>query len=297
MRATLAAAMLLVLRAPATGQAADDLTLWKDFSQALREDRITTNRIRPYYDHLRGPLLRFIANLRAQAKPEDWNARPEIHRVRNQVHFLIPLTVEGGKKTTYCFTVVEEQGTWFFQHLEAIFIRLDQVGPLPVSRFPDVSEGQKNWMREEQAMTERLRLFRLLAKEKGRDFAFDWFKDGRGYFLAARTWVPFVPAARAFVLYLCWEQTNLRGSPVTLEVLSDDQAVVRIDAVEWRLYRQTAHLSQMVSLHDYRALFETVWQDRAAAAGWNLQIACDGSKCTFQLRRAAEARDNRPGGP
>jgi len=295
MRAIATSAILLGLLAPAAGRAADDLALWKNFSQALREGRITADRIRPYYEHIREPLLRFITNIRAHARPEDWNARPEIHRVGNQVHFLIPLTIEGGNRTTYCFTVVEEQGTWFFQHLEAIFIRLDQVGPLPVSKFPDVSEGQKHWMREETAMTERLRLFRLLAKEQGRDFALQWFKDGPGYFLAARTWVPFVPPARAFVLYLCWEQSNLRGNPVTLEALDDEQAVLRFDAVEWRLYQSTAHLSQMVSAEDYRALFETVWQDRAAAAGWNLRINCDGSKCTFRLRRAAEARDNRPG--
>lgn len=295
MRAVFAAAMMLALLAPAAGLAADDLALWKDFSQALRDGRITSARIRPYYEQIRESLLRFLAGIRAQAKPEDWNARPEIHRVGNQVHFLIPLATEGGKKTTYCFTVIEEQGAWFFQHLEAIFIRLDQVGPLPVSKFPDVSEGQKNWMREENAMTERLRLFRLLAKDKGRDFALQWFKDGPGYFLSARTWVPFVPPARAFVLYLCWEQSNLRGNPVTLEALDDEQAAVRLDAVEWRLYRQAAHLSQMISLEDYRALFETVWQDRAAAAGWKLGIDCDGSKCTFRFRRAAEARGNRPG--
>lgn len=42
-------------------------------------------------------------------------------------------------------------------------------------------------MREEIAMTERVRVFNLLAKEKGKPFAFEWFRDGAAYFLAART--------------------------------------------------------------------------------------------------------------
>jgi hypothetical protein len=169
--------------------------------------------------------------------------------------------------------------------VETIFIRLDQVGPLPVSIFPDVSNDQKNWMREENAMTERVRVFNLLAKEKGRPFAFQWFKDGPGYFLTARTWVPFVPAPRAFVLYACWEQSNLRGSPTTLTSLDDKQAVVDLNAVEWRLYEQTAHLSQTISREDYRTLYETVWQDRAAAAGWDLWFEYTGAKVHLRFQR------------
>jgi hypothetical protein len=211
--------------------------------------------------------------------------RPEIHRVGDQLHFLIPLTAEGGQKVTYCFTVVTEGPTWYFQHLETIFIRLDQIGRPPVSRFPDVSNGQKNWMREEIAMTERVSLFNLLAKEKGKPFAFQWFRDGEGYFIEARTWVPFVPARRAFVLYACWEQSNLRGSPTTLTSLDEEQAIVDLDAVEWRLYDHIAQLSQMISREDYRTLYETVWQDRAAAAGWDLRIEYPGAKVRLCFQR------------
>ncbi len=195
-------------------------------------------------------------------------------------------------KKTFCFTVVVEGNSWFFRHVESIFIRLDQTGPLPVSRFPDVSSGEKNWMREENAMTERVQLFGWLAKEKGKSFAFEWFQDGEGYFLSARTWVPFVPAARAFILYLCWEESNLRGQPVTLVSLDDQQAIVEIEPVEWRLYEQTGHLRPMISREDYRTLYETVWQDRAAAAGWDLRIEYAGARVRFRFRRGS---DQNPG--
>ena len=285
MRAGTATVILAALFVPRGAGGADDLAVWNDFSRAFRDGRITAERIRPYSEEMREPFLRFIATIRAQAKPEDWEKRPEIHRVGDQIHFLIPLTTEGDNKTTYCFTVVTEGETWFLQHMETIFIRLDQIGPLPVSRFPDVTNDQKNWMREEIAMTERVRLFNLLAKEKGKPFAFQWFKDGAGYLLAARTWVPFVPAMRAFILYACWEQSNLRGRPVTLTSLDDRQAVVDLDAGEWRLYEQTGHLRQMISREDYRTLYETVWQDRAAAAGWDLRIEYIGAKVRLCFQR------------
>ena len=292
LRTAAATVILVALFAPRVGRGADDLAVWNDFSRAFRDGRITRERIRPYSEQLREPFLGFIAAIRAQAKPEDWEKRPEIYRVGDQIHFLVSLTSEGDQKTTYCFTVVTEGDTWFFQHMETIFIRLDQIGPLPVSKFPDVTSGRKNWMREEIAMTERVRVFNLLAKEKGKPFAFQWFQDGAGYFLAARTWVPFVPAPRAFVLYACWEQSNLRGSPLTLVSLDDREAVVDLDAVEWRLYEQTGHLRQMISREDYRTLYETVWQNRAAAAGWDLRIEYTGNKVRLRFQRPqAEGRE------
>jgi len=284
LRAAAASAILVGLFGPIAARGADDLAIWNDFSRTFRDGGITADRIRPYFEQFREPLLQQIATIREQAKPEDWQELPEIHRLGSQIHFLIPLTTEGGKKT-FCFTVVVEGETWFFQQVESIFIRLDRVGPLPISRFPDVTAGEKDWIREENAMTERVRLFGLLAKEKGRSFAFQWFKDGEGYFLSARTWVPFVPAARAFILYACWEQSNLRGRPVTLVSLDDRQAIVEVDAGEWRLYEQTGHLRQMISREDYRTIYVTMWQDRAAAAGWDLRIEYAGARVRFRFHR------------
>jgi len=102
--------------------------------------------------------------------------------------------------------------------------------------------------------------------------------------------VPFVSPARAFVLYACWEQANLRGSDVVLERLEDDRAVLRLRPLYFRLYRQAAHLKQQISAADYRLLFESRWQDRSRSAGWELDIAYEGDDCVFTLRRRAPRR-------
>ena len=83
-----------------------------------------------------------------------------------------------------------EGDQWYFQHLESISIRLDKIGPFPVTDFPDLSDERKAWMRDEIQTTKDVKLFGYLSREKGKEFARDWFKDGAGYALAAELAVP-----------------------------------------------------------------------------------------------------------
>ena len=249
----------------------NDISIWREFVSALRKGEITPDRLRPYYEEFRSPLMGYLKEMRENANWPEWETEPEVHRVGDRVHFLISLSF-GGPQATYVFSFLSEPGTWYFQHLEAINIRMDKVGALPTSTFPDVPEETKAHIREETRWSREVRVFNLLAQEKGEDFAFDFFKDGSGYFLAARVWVPFVELSRAFILYLCWEQANLIGNEVILEKLEEGEAMVRMRTYFFRLYKVAAHLSQQISLEDYRRIFETIWQDRARAAGWDLRI-------------------------
>jgi hypothetical protein len=228
--------------------------------------------------------MKFLKILKEKVSWEELESSPEIYRVGSQLHFLIPLTFEG-QKVTYCFTFLIKDDKWYFQHLESIFIRLDKVSSLPTSKFPDLPEQQKAWMREEIYWSKQVQLFVFLSQEKGKDFAFNWFRDGPGYFLGAKTWVPFVPPPKAFILYLCWEQANLRGNKVTLEKLNDDEAIVIIKSIYFELYKNSAHLKQQISFEDYRKLFETIWCDRANSAGWHLQITYKKGECFFNFKK------------
>ncbi len=210
--------------------------------------------------------------------------------MENQVHFLLDLTVNQ-ERDSYCFTFLLEEEYWYFQHVESIMLRLDQLEPLPTSRFPDLPETKKTWMREEIRMTEVIRLFNWLVQEKGRDFALDWFRDGEGYTLAAKTWVPFVPAHRAFILYLCWEQSSLRGSVVTLMELDDQAARVTMTPLDFLLYQQTGHLSQQIAFQEYRSLCETIWVDRARKAGWEVVFNYQNDQCEMLFQRSEIQRE------
>jgi hypothetical protein len=269
----------------ASVQDQQNIRVWRQFVSALKEGRMTEDKIRPY-EELRelapaSALAKYLAIMKEKATWKEWDAAPEIHQLDDTVHYLIPLTFDG-RKNTFCFTFLLQGDQWYFRHMESITIRLDKIGTLPASKFPDVTEDQKVWIREERRMQAQTDLFNLLAKEKGKDYAFTWFRDGAGYFLEAKTWVPFVPPKRAFILYLCWEQSNLQGNSVTLEKLDDKEALVKLDPVYLKLYGQTS-IQQKIGFDDYRKMFETQWQDRALNAGWNLNIEYGNTQCTFRF--------------
>jgi len=285
MKSVFALVAVALLPVTTAAQAPESEAVWNEFTTSLRAGSITADRVRPYYPQFREPMLRFLEDFRRNSRPEDWKVKPELHRVGDQIHGIISLTETDGKKVPYCFTLLVEDSRWYFQHVESIFIRLDQIGPLPASRFPDVTEAQKAWMRDERRVTEQIRVYNLLTKEKGRDFALRLFQDGAGYALEARTWVPFVSPSRAFILFLCWEQANLFANPVTLESLDDTSALIRLQPRWFRLYKQTAHLRQQIPEPEFRNIFETVWQDRARAAGWELNLEYRGNDSVLRFKR------------
>lgn len=236
---------------------------------------MTIDRIKPHDllgDNFKPVLLGYLDSIRIQASASDWTNTPEIIKTDNRIQFLIPFTTHG-LPTDYCFSFIVIDNQWYFQHLESIFIRLDKTSPPPVSSFPDVSESQKAWAREEIYWSFIVQnMYLPISKEKGKEYALGLLKDGGGYFVAAKTWVPFVSPQKAFILYLCWEQANLRGNSVTLESISDTRATVILETMFIYLYNIAGHLKTRISFEDYKEIFETIWHDRAKSAGWGLDI-------------------------
>ena len=163
--------------------------------------------------------------------------------------------------------------------MEGIFIRLDKTPKPPTSDFPDIDADTKAWQREEIYWSEIVRLYLSIAKKNGKPYALDLMKSGPGYFVAAKSWVPFVAPARAFILYLCWNESRLRENLVVLEKLTDLEAVVSMQTHYFFLYKRATHLRQWIPFDEYRQIFETIWQDRAAAAGWALEIKYEDPEC------------------
>jgi hypothetical protein len=256
--------------------------IWHEFVTLVKGGALASDRIRAYSAVLQEALPRHLKAMRDKADWREWQVSPEMHQVGEQVHFLLPLTFDG-QRSTFCFSFLVEEGNWYWQHVESIVLRLDQLGPLPAMSFPDLPEVQKAWMREKVRVTEQVRTFKYLVELKGTLFAMDWLKDGPGYALAARTWVPFVPPSRAFVLYACWEQASLRGNPVTLYQLEEQEALLEIEPIYLKLYRETGHLRQQIGWNEYKLLYETIWSDRAAHAGWELEIEYGGEMCRLHF--------------
>lgn len=201
----------------------------------------------------------------------------------NTVHFFFDL---GPETSTFCISVVIENDRWYFQHLEAITIDFSAPPSLPCSTedLPNLPEQTISWIREEGDMTERVRLYNFLVQEKSREFALNWLKDGVGFFLAARAWIPYLEPRVAFLWYAAWSEARLHMNAVVVVKADADGGLIHLtDPLHWCLYRQTSHLKEQISPADYEAMFEAVWQDRAEKAGWRLQIVHAGDSIKLQF--------------
>lgn len=260
---------------PARPAGQDDRAIWKEFVSALKAGTLTADRIRPLYGTDKELQLKWLNELMQATRDNgalaDWDA-PEIVPVGNLVHFVVKLRIGREATTERSLSFVKEGGRWYFGHMENIMIRLDRVPPPPTSEFPPLPEETLTWQRNEILWSDLVRIYLAAAAKNGRDFALDLFKDGAGYFVGAKSWVPFVTPARAFILYVCWAESRLYGNLVTLERLTDEEAVVSLQTHFFFLYKRSSHLRQWLPFEDYRRIFETIWQDRAANAGWKLAI-------------------------
>ncbi len=269
-------------------RAQSEVKIWKEFVNTLMSDKMTLERIRPIEGATAETLLGWLKIVKDKVSLKELDIEPRFFRVDPLVHFFLPLKFEG-RDVNWCFSFVTEGDRWYFHALETIFISFDKMDPLPTSKFPDISEEQKAWDREEWRVSEQVSQFNYILREKGRDFALNRFKDGYGYFLAARVRVPFFAPPRAFILYLCWEQANLRGNSVTLGKLTDHEALIRMTLLFFELYQAASHLKDQISFEDFRLIFETIWQDRAEKAGWKLKIEYGGEYpgaiCVFHFTR------------
>lgn len=260
--------------------------IWRDFVWLLRHDEFGVHRIAPYDESLRGAVAGFLRVMQQKADWAEWDVAPEVYTVGQEIHCLVPLTFDSSK-STYCFTFSVINEKWYLRDLQTLGMRLDTVTTVPVAKFPDIPDAQKDWLREEDAWLTRAKFFGVLSRTIGKDSALQQFKDGSEYLLAATTRIPILPAWKAFILYLCWEQANVRGSEVTLEAMDDSEAVVQLTPIALLTYGRNGLLSTRMSYEDYTRLFEVLWEDRASAAGWRLHITYQAETCLMKFDRRA----------
>ncbi|MCK5147593.1 hypothetical protein KAR48_12620 [bacterium] len=259
----------------------DKLHVWTSFIDLVKSGEYKPEMIRPHYETIREATYGFTTKMGSKIDWDKFQKLPEIIELENQLCFVIPITFDNDTRD-YSFTFIQEENQWYLQHIEGLMIRLDKIQDLPQSDFPDINEDQKKWMHQEIYWSAQIRIFNHIYEEDSTS-AFNWFKDGLGYFLAAKTWVPFVTPHKAFILYMCWDEKMMKGSEVTLEKLNDEEAVVIINPKYFWLYNCTSHYRQQISFAHYAKIFETMWHDRANTAGWNLEMEFNGAVGTFKF--------------
>lgn len=256
----------------------DKDTIWREFIRLISENRLKAEKIKNEIN-MTEPLLAFAKNRGRELRSGAEARISDIFSVNDKIHYLV--NING---VDYCFSMLIDNGDWYFHHVECIYMRLDSV-TAPTSEFPDIPELQKNWIRQETDISRNVRLYNHLKEEKDREFALSWFHDGAGYFMAACAWIPFLSPEKAFILYVCWEQANLIGNQTSLELMEDDHAVIKTAPMYIEIYRSAGHLRRQIEYSEYMDIFESVWHDRAIRAGWKLDICYPDDQCVFDFTR------------
>jgi hypothetical protein len=244
--------------------------IWQALQRKLVVGGWSESDVRPL---MPGMLSMLVTMLNRWSSPRQADLQLyKIVQVGQTIHFLLRRDKPDEK---FCVSVQVEGDHWYMQHLESINIDFSEPSDTPcvAEDLPSLPEAQVAWIREEVAMTERVRLFAFLCASKTRQFALDWFKDGDGYALAARAWIPYFAPEVALVWYAAWSEWYLHRNPACIKMVGPQKATLCLtDPLHWHLYRQTGHLRSQISEADYEALFDVIWQDRARAAGWRLGI-------------------------
>ena len=97
----------------------EDLHIWKEFVELMKNGRITVDQIRPHQWISEEGLMDHLNDLKTwtdQASSwKEWEATPEIFPVGNQVHFLIPLGFGNETERSFCFTFLKEDAVVILQ--------------------------------------------------------------------------------------------------------------------------------------------------------------------------------------
>ena len=73
----------------------NDIEIWEQFVAALTKGEFSIEKTRPYHEAFQKPLVGFLTLMQEKVSTEEWNAIPEKYRVDDQLHYLIPLTIDG----------------------------------------------------------------------------------------------------------------------------------------------------------------------------------------------------------
>lgn len=172
----------------------------------------------------------------------------------------------------YRFDFLFSDGKWKLCFIECITIPIKVIDEIPFNNFPVMTEHEI-WVRTEKNISRIVYLYNKLKECFGKDQALEWFLDGAGEYLAAKSWIPYFDEKKAFVVYVAWCESRLNGETISIELFEDRNCIIRIkDHLWFKVYNSASHLKPFISDSEYREIFEYIWIDRGKQSGWNIEL-------------------------
>jgi hypothetical protein len=172
----------------------------------------------------------------------------------------------------YRFDFISNGSGWELCFIECITIPIKSIDKVPFNNFPVMTEHEI-WVRAEKTISRIVYLYNKLKECFDREKALEWFLDGAGEFIAAKSWIPFFEDKKAFIAYMAWCESRINGEITSIESFNNSKCIIRLkDHLWFKVYNCASHLKSLISEKEFKELFEYIWIDRGKQSGWSVDF-------------------------
>lgn len=240
--------------------------IWREFQEKLKHDTLTaadfTTEMRVFLQ----PLL--CGEHTAQRRQKYLDSSYDIYEGVDRIS-----VVSHCADDDYRFDFLSNGTSWQLAFIECITLPVSDMNVFPYSEFRPLDKKEL-WIRREKEISQQVYFYLKFRELVGKEKALACFHDGKGEFLCAKSWVPFYRDRLSYIAYCAWYESRINGENVVVKEFQESRCEVVIYRHIWRsIYFITGHLKTVMEYSEYMELYEAIWKDRAASAGWNIEFA------------------------
>ena len=243
--------------------------VWSEFCDKLRTEQLDED---DFTDETKGFCSLLLCGSAAKERREKYLAAPfKFLTGQSKVSVLVQCPDDD-----YRFDFIISGSEWKLAFIECITLPVFDICSLPYSKFKKLANKETDIYREKE-ISKTIYMYNEFKKLLGQNGAIRMFLDGEGEVICSRSWVPFFDDSLSYIAYAAWMENRIYGEKVVIERFDEECSCLRFCEHIWRkMYSVTGHLRYMIDYDEYLFLFESIWKDRAKAAGWNLKVEYSG---------------------
>lgn len=219
--------------------------IWKEFQEKLKQDALTESDFTVEMGVYLQPLV--CGEAAAPRRRKFLEAPYDIYEGADRVSVVLHCADDD-----YRFDVLPDGTLWKLAFVECITLPVYDLNIFPYTEFAPLDKKELHIRREK---------------------ALACVSDGKGEYICARSWVPFYSDGLSYIAYSAWYECRINGENVEIREFQENKCEVVIYNHIWRsMYFTTGHLRAVIAYSEYMELFEYIWKDRAASAGWKISF-------------------------
>ncbi len=239
--------------------------IWTEFRSKMRQDKLQAEE---FTEEMQPLLSMFLCGPEAEKRREKFLSAPyEVLAGSAKQSVVIHCADDD-----YRFDFSQTHNVWKLSFIECITLPVAHIDSLPYADFKDLPEKEAQ-IRSEKEISRLVYFYNQFKKLEGKQKALEMFQDGAGESLCARSWVPFYNDRLSYIAYAAWMERRIYGEQVEIIQFEETCCCLRFGRHLWRrIYTMAGHIREMIDYDEYMGIFEAIWQDRASANGWLLEI-------------------------